>query len=344
MLMLWIAAMCVLHVLAMMAFEGQSLDDAVWVTLVTATTVGYGDVSAKSAAGRWSTVVFMMIGTIFVLATLAGMLVERAAERRVLRLSGRYPWKLRMHLLIISTAGREPARYLARVIAQIRTDARWRDRPVVLLTHAFDAGGLPAELTDQSVVFHSGDGDTTAELQGGSLAGAAHVVVLGDAGERKSDALVYDVVRRVRDFGYAGPIVAECLDDANRLRLATRPGDVVLRPIREYPELLARAVLAPGAERVVEHLLSAEGEELIAVAVGSRRARWRDVVNSIVDVDAGTPIGVKLGDIVTTPSRGSAEVEFDTLLIVTDPIDQAELRTRVMSALTAAVGKLPQAA
>jgi voltage-gated potassium channel len=313
----WIALMMALHVAAMMLVERMSLGDAVWVTVITATTVGYGDVSAKTYLGRLATIVLMLVGTIFVLATMASLFFERAAETRELRSRGRYRWKLNMHLLIISTTGREPVKYLVRLVSQLRQDARWHDQPILILTHGFDGTGLPAELQALGVVHYSGDGDNADELDAARLGTASQVVVLGDPADVKADAYVFDVVTRVRAFGYAGPIVAECVDDRNRDRLCTSPDDVALRPIRSYPEFLARAVLAPGAERLIEELLSAEGDECVAVKMAATsRAVWRDLVTGMLDADLGTLVGYKHAGLVNTAPRGNETVEFDTLFVI----------------------------
>ena len=55
----------ILHVIAMMTFEGMKASDALWLTFTTATTVGYGDISATTLQGRSATVVLLYLGGIF---------------------------------------------------------------------------------------------------------------------------------------------------------------------------------------------------------------------------------------------------------------------------------------
>ena len=52
----YITVVLVLNTLAMMEFEGLNLGDAVWLTLVTITTVGYGDIAPATIPGRLSVV------------------------------------------------------------------------------------------------------------------------------------------------------------------------------------------------------------------------------------------------------------------------------------------------
>ncbi|MFT5999033.1 MAG: hypothetical protein ACI81P_001489, partial [Neolewinella sp.] len=94
-----ISLMC-LHIFAMFVFEGMGWGDAAWLTITTATTVGYGDISASSTAGRWSTFILMYAGGIFVLAQLAGLVFEASQWRVTQRQQGKLPVRARGHIVI----------------------------------------------------------------------------------------------------------------------------------------------------------------------------------------------------------------------------------------------------
>ena len=76
----YLAAIFVTHVIAMVGFEGMAVHDAVWLTLTTVTTVGYGDLFAATPLGRASTVVLLYVGGIFVLAKAAGDYFEYRSD------------------------------------------------------------------------------------------------------------------------------------------------------------------------------------------------------------------------------------------------------------------------
>ena len=56
--------------------------DGVWWTIVTLTTVGYGDYSPESFAGRWLAA-FVMAGGISAVAILTGLLADEIREARI---------------------------------------------------------------------------------------------------------------------------------------------------------------------------------------------------------------------------------------------------------------------
>ena len=66
-LLLLLLALAAANSLAMVAFEGLSLPDAVWLTLTTITTVGYGDFSAVSVMGRLVTILLLFFLGIFLI-------------------------------------------------------------------------------------------------------------------------------------------------------------------------------------------------------------------------------------------------------------------------------------
>ena len=59
-------------------FEGHSLVDGLWWTVVTPTTVGYGDFSPVTLGGRWTAVVLMLF-------RIRGGVLYNRQHRRVLR-------------------------------------------------------------------------------------------------------------------------------------------------------------------------------------------------------------------------------------------------------------------
>lgn len=323
----WLLLMAALHVGAMMLIEDMGVGDAIWLTFVTATTIGYGDVSAKTDLGRTATIVIMCFGTIFVAAALASLLFDRAAERRARKDAGKWRWKLNGHLLIVSTTGTETVRYLTSLVRQIRMDAQYGDCQIAVMTTGFP-NGLPDGLRDLDCVYLHGDGDSTEELKLAHADKASTIVVLGESRQPKADALVYDVTRRLRDHGYRGRIVAEVAEDANRARMCDGRDDGCVRPVRGYPEILARAIVSPGAERIIEDLSTVGGAECECVRYGFE-GQWRELCRRFMDADIGMPIGLRTRDgaIVTAP-RGSEQVDAIEIFVVTGD-DVAGLQSRV---------------
>ena len=86
-------------------------------------------------------------------------------------------------------------------------------------------------------------------------------------------------------------IVAECVDDDNRERFRKAGADAVVRPLRGYPEMIVRAIVAPGAERIIESLFSSEGDECLRFDVSCQGHSWSRIVEAVVRENCGTPLG-----------------------------------------------------
>ena len=107
----YLVAIFALHIGAMMAFEKMSFGTAVWLTATTVTTVGYGDVSAASTAGRASTFFLLYVGGIFALAKGAGDYFDYRASRRQRMLSGRWRWDMEDHVLLVNVPSQGAVAY-----------------------------------------------------------------------------------------------------------------------------------------------------------------------------------------------------------------------------------------
>ena len=71
-----------LHVIAMMWLEEMALWPAVWLTMTTLTTVGYGDLSASTPAGQAATIILMFICGITLMTLLISDYVDYRIARR----------------------------------------------------------------------------------------------------------------------------------------------------------------------------------------------------------------------------------------------------------------------
>jgi len=66
--------------------------------------------------------------------------------------------------------------------------------------------------------------------------------------------------------------------------------DVVIRPIRVYPKLLVRSLVASGTEEVLENLFTHEGDHMIRLDFPFKDKIWSDIVSRFVTAGVGIPM------------------------------------------------------
>ncbi|NBC08797.1 MAG: hypothetical protein GVY26_16525 [Bacteroidetes bacterium] len=249
-----------LHVLAMMLFEGLSLGDATWLTITTATTVGYGDISAATAAGRLSTALLMYLGGIFILAQLAGLVFEATAEKREQRLYGKLPINAQGHIVIFGW--REA--YLTDTVRQIRSSiAPLHDADIIIVSDQMTP--LPDPLIQQEVRHVVGPIYDSNTLDKAAVRRAATVVISPEQEDYTADFTTLDLIQRLRAHGVQAPVIAE-LQDAARTEDARALGATHVQLFNpNYPDMLARSILAPGAEALVEEITKDSKTEMLVL-------------------------------------------------------------------------------
>lgn len=315
------------HTLAMIQFESLSFTDALWLTLTTITTVGYGDVSASSIEGRIATIFLLYFGGVFVLANFAGEYFEGRLDRKKRMLEGHWEWSMSNHLVIINTPESGGTSYFYRLFSQIRTIPELKDIPIQILTRQYP-DGLPEELRKLKIVHHTGYPDKRENLQAVQIDEAKYIVVLAKQEyDITSDALTFDILHRIKEMGnIQASIIAECIDDENRLRLLNAGANIVLRPVRSYPELLVRAIVAPGSEKILENLFMHDGDHPERYNLHISGVNWSHIVSSLMEAGYGTALAYidKMGEPVCNPEPHT-EVDAQALLIMVRASKQPSL-------------------
>ena len=282
-----------LHVAAMIAFEGLSFGEAVWLTFTTITTTGYGDLSAKTPAGRAATIVLIYLSGIFLLTQAGGAFFEFRILRRERKRRGEWRWGMRDHIVFVNAPADEPGDYLRRLLDQLhRSHANFATVPSLILTEAFP-DGLPPDLEDDPLIVQlKGRFDDPAALEAAGVDDARVLVILAEQeGERLSDSRTFDIIHRLRERGIKARIIAECVDDLNRDRLRRAGASAIVRPLRGYPEMIVRAIVAPGTEWIIERLFSSEGDECLRFDVKVAGVAWAEIVSAVLIQNFGTPVG-----------------------------------------------------
>ena len=312
-----------IHVLVMMTAEGYGLGDAIWLTITTATTVGYGDISAATLVGRTATTLCMYVFGIFLLAQIATDVFDYRALQRDRRRRGQLEWKnMKDHLLVINVPAEHPEAYLARLVADVRNTPELADIPVQLLTTSFPEG-LPSALVNEGVTHYTAVAENTESLRAANATEAKHIVIIaGESNDPRADALTYDILSRIADIRTRASIVAEAVDDGNRQRLLDAGANTVVRPVRAYPEIVVRAMIEPGTERVLENLFTHEADRLARFDAEFANLRWRDVVSQFVQGGAGLPLGyVDSNGVHTNPSPDSICTGEGIITLIKDAAD-----------------------
>jgi voltage-gated potassium channel len=234
--------------------------DAFWWSLVTITTIGYGDYFPSSTGGRFlvaAPVMLFGIGLLgYVLSLAASALVE--AKTRALR--GLGSMKLRQHLVVVNFPTLSK---VAAVIDELRhANALGPDVPIVLIDA--DLEELPAELERRHVHFVRGAPARDDTLERAAVEQATWVVVLAKRpGNSESDHENLAVILAIETLHRSAKTVVECVDESS-VGLFHKAGcDSVVCASRFDVHLLGSELVHSGTQAVIDELLDTlTGEQL----------------------------------------------------------------------------------
>ena len=290
-----------LNVVAMIWFEGLSPGDAVWLTFTTITTVGYGDQVAVTLEGRVATILLLYIFGIFLLARIASEWIDYRIDRRDRIRRGLWSWNMKNHILILNTPESHGDRYLRMLVQQVRATPPLDDLPVQVFSPHFP-DGLPADIGSLGVVLRSGNPEGGVNLSEANIEAARFVVLMAlDTNDPKSDSVNLDMLDQISHYELSGHIIVESVLERNRERYKQLGARAVIRPIRAYPELLVRAMSAPGTEAILEDLFVHAGNHPCRYDVEFSDRNWGKLASLLLQKGLGTPLGyLSQDDVMTT--------------------------------------------
>lgn len=325
-LFLFLAGLLCLQVIILRLVEDLSLFEAFWLTITTLTTTGYGDYSPETFAGRLSTVVLMYFGAITMLTLIISDFIEYRFYRRERIITGRWKYKMKNHIIIINTPRQGGEQYFMRIATQIRAVPGYEQTPIQILTQAYP-NGLPPELRDLGLVHYHGSGSDQNALKAVHAGDARHIILLAlDETDPISDSYTFDVAHRLSELSLESRVTLECVSDQNRARFRGIGIRSIIRPVRTYPEIMVRAVVSPGTEKVLEDLFNYQEDHPHRYNITVDDLTWSDIVSALIRHGIGTALAYidNNGEVICHP-RPDAEVEGKGLIVLVKSQDTPEV-------------------
>ena len=293
-------------------FEGRSPADGLWWSVVTLTTVGFGDIFPVTLGGRLVGIVLMFFG-IGVLgmftATIAGMFVEE----RMRKDRGMDSYDGKRHIILCGWNGR-----MKEILDDLRADARSSDADIVLVA---DIDAKP--VADDQLHFVHGD-VTEENLKRAGIDAAATVVIVGDRSLDYSarDARTVLSTLTVKSLNPKVYAIVELATEANVRHCERAKADEIVVGAELCSRVMSTAAHDHGISKVLRELLSAsEGQDLVTELVPSRLAGrpFFDVLSALKRDHGKIAVAIQRqgnGAIETNPGADAVVSAADRLVVI----------------------------
>ena len=298
---------------ALAIFEPDlSFINALWLSVVTLTTVGYGDITPTTIPGRIIGVFIMLFGIgilgMFTASVASIFVVKKLKEDR-----GMKSFDCKNHIIICTWNHSTKD-----IIHELRSDPRTADTPIVLVAN-LDL----KPIDDDNVLFICGEADEE-NLKRANISEAKTIIILGDdrVEADNRDAKVVLTTLTVETLHPDIYSIVQLEKEANVRHCERAKADEIIVKNKFSSRLISRSALDHGITKVISALLSSRvGDDIVKVPVPDHLAgmSFLQIFTEMKAKEDAIVLAVQKdseGEVITNPPADMIVNESDTLLII----------------------------
>ncbi len=290
----------------------SKIEDGIWWTIVTLTTVGYGDFYPKTFFGRLIALFVMTVGIVALAAlnaSLASILVQKKNKEDL----GMCSYNLEKHIIICEWNYRSK-----QIIQELRKHSKTKKVPIVLIA---DIERKPID--DDNLFFINGAVNDETLLKA-SLGKAKTVIILGDdkLDYTSRDAKVILSTLTVESINKNAYTIVEILNEAYTATCQRACADEIIVSSNLNCNLIVSAAINHGISKVVSDILNyGDGSQLYKIPVPEDEIGLR-FINMFVRMKQNNQCIViaiqqgKEGEVISNPSSDYKLAANDYLIVI----------------------------
>lgn len=288
----------------------KNFGDSLWWTIVTMSTVGYGDKVPITVAGRLIGGICMIGGPIL-MVSLIGSIGVSLYDRWMKGVKGMAQVKKREHIIICGWNKK------AEDILNELNMSPLRNLPIVIIDDMID--NKPVD--DARVSFVKGNAAELSTLNRANINQAKYAIVLAENHTPVADQKTVLTVLAIERTNPAVITCAELIDSNNEEHLNEAGCDIIINASTLSSRLLAMSLQNPSVNLIIKELVSQEGNEIYRVPVSNRYTGhpFLETLPELKKSYSIIPIGIeRAGRSIINPPSDEVLKENDILLVISE--------------------------
>ena len=232
------------------AHPEYTIADSFWYSIISITTIGYGDFSPTTLGARIGTAVFIVLVGLAAFTTTAGMLVDWILDLRTKEQTGMASMQVKGHLLIIHFPNEARVRH---IVEEFVSDPGHKKDDIVIVTDSLET--LP--FSHPNVSFVRGSLLEEETYRRASLSHASKAIILSTSyDDPNSDSVVASVASVIHHLRPRVRVVAECQSPKHKLLFGSLPEVALVYTLHMANNLLIQETQDPGVTLLTQAMTS----------------------------------------------------------------------------------------